>query len=300
MMLGTFLAIAILYKGAAPWRTGQGAVWGPESSTGSRWRPRTRSCIRGVRAGEHRHPHPAERPGGGQPPVGTVGPLVVRVPLLIAAAAGPPAAALGALRAALARSVGAPGGGGHRRGAADVRPRPGAVVRRAPGAGGDPPRRDQDLLRDGHRPTHGADDHEHRAPRVAAAQPVAVGAGPGDGWLRRSLRRRRLRDLPLLLEGPDDGNGEPRGTDLRHGGRPGRLREGAIRLLPVPPGARAVGRAGRQIRRQRRAQLRWEAVGMGAASGVVFAALVVVGSWLASVSAGLSSPMGASPQTPRS
>ena len=74
-----------------------------------------------------------------------------------------------------------------------------------------------------------------------------------------------------------------------------RLREGAIRLLPVPPGARAVGRAGRQIRRQERAQLRWEAVGMGAASGVVFAALVVVGSWLASVSAGLSSPTGGIP-----
>jgi hypothetical protein len=46
---------------------------------------------------------------------------------------------------------------------------------------------------------------------------------------------------------------------------------------------------------KRRAQLRWEAVGMGAASGVVFAALVVVGSWLASVSAGLSSPMGGLP-----
>jgi hypothetical protein len=46
---------------------------------------------------------------------------------------------------------------------------------------------------------------------------------------------------------------------------------------------------------KRRARLRWEAVGMGAASGVVFAALVVVGSWLASVSAGLSSPMGGLP-----
>jgi hypothetical protein len=46
---------------------------------------------------------------------------------------------------------------------------------------------------------------------------------------------------------------------------------------------------------KRRAQLRWEAVGMGAASGVVFAALVAVGSWLASVSAGLSSPMGGLP-----
>jgi hypothetical protein len=46
---------------------------------------------------------------------------------------------------------------------------------------------------------------------------------------------------------------------------------------------------------KRRAQLRWEAVGMGAASGVVFAALVAVGSWLASVSAGLSSPIGGLP-----
>ncbi|MGH9003107.1 MAG: hypothetical protein ACRDYV_08260 [Acidimicrobiia bacterium] len=46
---------------------------------------------------------------------------------------------------------------------------------------------------------------------------------------------------------------------------------------------------------KRRAQLRWEAVGMGAASGVVFAALVAVGSWLASVSAGLSSPTGGIP-----
>jgi len=46
---------------------------------------------------------------------------------------------------------------------------------------------------------------------------------------------------------------------------------------------------------KKRAQLRWEAVGMGAASGVVFAALVAVGSWLASVSAGLSSPTGGIP-----
>ena len=45
---------------------------------------------------------------------------------------------------------------------------------------------------------------------------------------------------------------------------------------------------------KRRAQLRWEAVGMGAASGVVFAALVAVGSWLASLSAGLS-PTGGVP-----
>ena len=41
---------------------------------------------------------------------------------------------------------------------------------------------------------------------------------------------------------------------------------------------------------RKRARLKWEAVGMGAASGVVFAVLVAVGSWLASVSAGLSSP----------
>ena len=41
---------------------------------------------------------------------------------------------------------------------------------------------------------------------------------------------------------------------------------------------------------KKRARLRWEAVGMGAASGVVFAILVAVGSWLASVSAGFSSP----------
>jgi hypothetical protein len=45
----------------------------------------------------------------------------------------------------------------------------------------------------------------------------------------------------------------------------------------------------------KRARLRWEAVGMGAASGVVFAVLVAVGSWLASVSAGLSSPAGGIP-----
>jgi hypothetical protein len=45
----------------------------------------------------------------------------------------------------------------------------------------------------------------------------------------------------------------------------------------------------------KRARLRGEAVGMGAASGVVFAVLVTVGSWLASVSAGLSSPTGGIP-----
>ena len=38
--------------------------------------------------------------------------------------------------------------------------------------------------------------------------------------------------------------------DLRHAGRPGRVREGAIGLPAVPPGARGVGGPGRPIRRQ--------------------------------------------------
>ena len=47
---------------------------------------------------------------------------------------------------------------------------------------------------------------------------------------------------------------------------------------------------------RKRARLRWEAVAMGAASGVVFAVLVAVGSWLASVSARLSSPAAGIPE----
>ena len=46
---------------------------------------------------------------------------------------------------------------------------------------------------------------------------------------------------------------------------------------------------------RKRARLKWEAIAMGAASGVVFAVLVVLGSWLASLSAVLSSPTGGLP-----
>ena len=46
---------------------------------------------------------------------------------------------------------------------------------------------------------------------------------------------------------------------------------------------------------RKRARLKWEAIAMGAASGVVFAVLVALGSWLASISAGLSSPTGGIP-----
>ena len=59
------------------------------------------------------------------------------------------------------------------------------------------------------------------------------------------------------------------------------------RLFLLVP-ALSVVLGGRYAAR-RRARLKWEAAGMGAASGVVFALLVVVGSWFASVSAGLSS-----------
>ena len=157
--------------------------------------------------------------------------------------------AIGPPRSDLPRPVGAPGGRGTRRWAADARHRPGALVRRAAGAGGDPPRRDHDLLPDDLRDPLRPDDHEHRAPRAAAAEPVDVAAGPGDGWLRRSVRRRRLRDLPLLLEGPDDGIGDPRPRS-RHAGGPGRVREGAIRLFGVPPGASRGGDPGRPLRRK--------------------------------------------------
>ena len=63
-------------------------------------------------------------------------------------------------------------------------------------------------------------------------------------------------------------------------------------FLLVP--ALSVVLGGRYAARKR-ARLKWEAVGVGAASGVVFAVLVTVGSWLASVSAGLSSPTGGIP-----
>lgn len=47
---------------------------------------------------------------------------------------------------------------------------------------------------------------------------------------------------------------------------------------------------------KKRARLRWEAVGVGAASGVVFAVLVAVGSWMASISARVSSPTAGIPE----
>jgi hypothetical protein len=67
---------------------------------------------------------------------------------------------------------------------------------------------------------------------------------------------------------------------------------GYLLFLLVP--ALSVVLGGRYAARKR-ARLKWEAVGMGAASGVIFAVLVAVGSWLASVSAGLSSPTGGIP-----
>ena len=57
-------------------------------------------------------------------------------------------------------------------------------------------------------------------------------------------------------------------------------------FLLVP--ALSVVLGGRHAARKR-ARLKWEAVGVGAASGVVFAVLVGLGSWFASVSVGLSS-----------
>jgi hypothetical protein len=62
---------------------------------------------------------------------------------------------------------------------------------------------------------------------------------------------------------------------------------GYLLFLLVP--ALSVVLGGRHAARKR-ARLKWEAVGLGAASGVVFAVLVMLGSWMASVSATLSSP----------
>ena len=64
---------------------------------------------------------------------------------------------------------------------------------------------------------------------------------------------------------------------------------GSLLFLLVPAVSVVLG--GRYAARKR-ARLKWEAIAMGAASGVVFAVLVALGSWLASISAGLSSPTG--------
>jgi hypothetical protein len=61
---------------------------------------------------------------------------------------------------------------------------------------------------------------------------------------------------------------------------------GYLLFLLVP--ALSVILGGRHAARKR-ARLKWEAVGVGAASGIVFAVLVALGSWLASVSVGISS-----------
>jgi hypothetical protein len=61
---------------------------------------------------------------------------------------------------------------------------------------------------------------------------------------------------------------------------------GYLLFLLVP--ALSVVLGGRHAARKR-ARLKWEAVGVGAASGVVFAVLVALGSWLASVSVVISS-----------
>jgi hypothetical protein len=67
---------------------------------------------------------------------------------------------------------------------------------------------------------------------------------------------------------------------------------GYLLFLLVPAVSVVLG--GRYAARKR-AQIKGEAIAVGAASGVVFAVLVVVGSWLASVSAALSSPAGGIP-----
>jgi hypothetical protein len=67
---------------------------------------------------------------------------------------------------------------------------------------------------------------------------------------------------------------------------------GYLAFLLVP--ALSVILGGRYAARKR-ARIKGEAIAMGAASGVVFAVLVVLGSWLASVSAVLSSPAGGLP-----
>src|SRR4029453_14267304 len=67
---------------------------------------------------------------------------------------------------------------------------------------------------------------------------------------------------------------------------------GYLAFLLVP--ALSVTLGGRYAARKR-ARIKGEAIAMGAASGVVFAVLVVLGSWLASLSAVLSSPTGGLP-----
>ena len=67
---------------------------------------------------------------------------------------------------------------------------------------------------------------------------------------------------------------------------------GYLLFLLVP--ALSVVLGGRHAARKR-ARLKWEAVGVGAASGVVFAVLVALGSWLASVSVAITSSTGSIP-----
>jgi hypothetical protein len=67
---------------------------------------------------------------------------------------------------------------------------------------------------------------------------------------------------------------------------------GYLAFLLVP--ALSVILGGRYAARKR-ARIKGEAIAMGAASGVVFAVLVTLGSWLASLSAGLSSPVAGIP-----
>jgi hypothetical protein len=67
---------------------------------------------------------------------------------------------------------------------------------------------------------------------------------------------------------------------------------GYLLFLLVP--ALSVVLGGRYAARKR-ARLKWEAVGVGAASGVVFAVLLALASWLASVSAGITSSTGSVP-----
>jgi hypothetical protein len=67
---------------------------------------------------------------------------------------------------------------------------------------------------------------------------------------------------------------------------------GYLLFLLVPAVSVILG--GRYAARKR-ARIKGEAIAMGAASGVVFAVLVALGSWLASVSAALSSPAGGIP-----
>ena len=295
MMLGTFLAIAILYKGGravADGAGGSGVV--ARVLHGMKVAPAYAiPRIPCVTARDHRHPHPAERAGGGEPSDAIGGLSWFMLPLLIAVAAG----AAGGLRSGRYELVSHDPWGRRASGvmAGGLRMfvlglvlsfggllvlaaiRPGATMTYFETVSGPPT--DQTTMNIAH--------HVLLLPNQSMWVLVpAMGGCDGLSGGGVSATFLCYSKVPTTVSVTPEGlNSDTPAVQADFAKAP----SGSLLFLLVPAVSVVLG--GRYAARKR-ARLKWEAIAMGAASGVVFAVLVALGSWLASISAGLSSPTG--------